>query len=375
MRARAMGDVISLEQLGWDDARERQFEPFRAKGLVPARVARQERLAYFILGAFGELTAKVPGKWMRLTRSRSDFPGVGDWVAVELTPGEPTGTLREVLSRRSRISRLRPGTDTDVQILAANVDVAFLVSSLDGGRNYNLATIERQVSLAFESSTKPVILLNKCDLVTDSAERVAEVQAIASGVAVYAVSAFDGRGFDDVGRHVAAGITAVFLGRSGVGKSAIINRLLGRTDQPVGDVRANDLEGRHTTTWREMLVVPTGGVVIDTPGIREIALWGDREGIQEEFPDIDALSLGCRFTDCRHKTEPGCAVLAAVAEGKLTAVRLERFYKLRVEEAVTTERQVAKKRLNVKARSREMSRKRANANPADHKRRSGHEAE
>jgi len=345
---------MSLAELGWHAFFEPHFEAFRKQGLVPARVAREERDLFGVYGEVGRLTAEVSGRMRHEARSRGELPAVGDWVAIAPRPDEGQATIHAVLPRRSRFSRRQAGPETEEQILAANIDVAFLVSGLDGGRNFHLPTIRRYATLAWESGAGPVILLNKCDLCTEVEARVAAVGPVAPGVPVHAVSALVGHGMDDVRRYLEVGKTAVFLGRSGVGKSALINRLLGQDLLPVGAVRESDRRGRHTTTWRELILLPGAGVVIDTPGIRELQFWGDEEGVVAEFPDIEELSLGCRFRDCRHRTEPGCAVLAALAAGTLDADRLESYHSVQRELEDLAQRRDEKARLAEKARKRQM---------------------
>lgn len=347
---------MSLDDLGWSRFFETHFEAFRKEGLAPARVAREERNLFGVYSEFGRLAAEVTGRMRHEARSRTDLPAVGDWVAIAPLASEGKATIHAVLPRRSRISRHQAGPRTEEQIIASNIDVAFLVSGLDGGRNYHVPTIQRYVTLAWESGAAPVVLLNKCDLCTQSPARVTEVEAAAPGVPVHAISALVGLGLDELRRYLGVGKTAVFLGRSGVGKSKLINRLVGRELLPIADVRESDREGRHTTTWREMILLPTGGIVIDTPGMREIQLWGGGEGVAAEFPDIEELALGCRFSDCQHGSEPGCAVKAAIAEGKFDAARLESWRKLQKETEHLARQQDEKARLAEKARKKELAR-------------------
>ncbi len=377
---------MSLVDLGWGEFFETRFAPFREKGLIPARVAREERDLFGVYCEAGRLAAEVTGRMRHEARLRAELPAVGDWVAVEVPPGGGTAIIHAVLPRRSRISRRQPGEKTAEQVLAANVDTIFLVSALDGSRNYHLPTIERYVVMAFESGAEPVVLLNKCDLCDEFPARIAEVEAVAPGVAVHAMSALRGDGLDALRAHLGAGKTAVFLGRSGVGKSMLINRLVGRELLPVGEIRANDLEGRHTTTWREMILLPAdGGIVIDTPGMRELQAWGIRKGsgpltatggaaaFSSGFDDIEEIALGCRFSDCRHLTEPACAVKAAVESGALDPARLERFHNLRQQAEHLARLQDEKARLNEKSAGRKMARMTREVNKHNPKRRTNTE--
>ena len=349
-----LSERIDLKQLGWDEKLEAHFAPHGAAGLVPARVAREERDRFDVYGEMGRIPAEVSGKMRHDARSRAELPAVGDWVAIAPSKAEGSAIIHAVLPRRSRFARHQAGPLTEQQILAANIDVAFLVSGLDGGRNFHLPTVRRYVTLAWESGAVPVILLNKCDLCADPAARVAEVEAVTPGVPVHAVSALLSQGIDELRRYLGVGKTAVFLGRSGVGKSMLINRLLGRDLLPIADVRESDREGRHTTTWREMILLESGGIVIDTPGIRELQLWGDGDGVAAEFPDIEEIALGCRYSDCRHRTEPACAVKAAVAAGTLDAGRLEAFRAVQEEMEHLAQKQDEKARIVAKARGRQM---------------------
>ncbi len=348
--------AMSLAALGWQEFFETRFEASRKEGLEPARVAREERDLFGVYSVRGRLAAEVSGRVRHEARSRAELPAVGDWVAIEVPPGGGTAVIHAVLPRRSRISRHQAGPVTEEQIIAANIDVAFLVSGLDGGRNFHLPTLQRYATLAWESGAVPVALLNKRDLCANVEACVADAEGAVPGVPVHAISALLGQGLDDLRQYLAAGKTAVFLGRSGVGKSMLINRLVGRDLLPVGEVRESDREGRHVTTWREMILLPSGGIVIDTPGIREIQLWGDGAGVSAEFPDIEELALGCRFSDCRHITEPGCAVKAALDAGTLDAARLENYRKLHKEMEHLARKQDEKARLVEKARRKAFGR-------------------
>ena len=361
--------AMSLAELGWNPFFETHFEAFRKEGLVPARIAREERDLFGVYSEIGRLAAEVTGRMRHEARSRTELPAVGDWVAIAPRAGEGAATIHAVLPRRSRLSRKQSGATTEEQILAANIDVAFLVSGLDGGRNFHLPTIERYLTLARASGATPVILLNKSDLCAEAAARAVSVEPIAHGVPVHAVSALLGHGLDDVRRHLEVGKTAVFLGRSGVGKSALINGLLGSELLPVGAVRESDRRGRHTTTWREMILLPGAGVVIDTPGIRELEFWGgEQEGVVAQFTDIEKMALGCRFSDCHHRSEPGCAVLAAVAAGTLDAERLESYHSVQSEIAGMTHRRREKAYLAGKAKKKQLQnrhKRRAQSRPDD----------
>ncbi|MCX6834309.1 MAG: ribosome small subunit-dependent GTPase A, partial [candidate division Zixibacteria bacterium] len=266
-----------------------------------------------------------------------EYPSVGDWVLIGTDDGGGDAVIQMVLPRRSCFSRkaiLAGGPThgdgrTEEQVLAANIDIAFLVSGLDG--DWNPRRIERFLSVTYDSGASPVILLNKADVCDDVAARISEVSELAMGVPVHALSAVERSGLEGVRGHVTKGRTAVFLGSSGVGKSTIINGLLGEDRLDTGGVRLDDSRGRHTTTRRELLLLPGGGMVVDTPGLRRIQLWGDEAGLERTFADIEHLVRECRFSDCHHVSEPGCAVRAAIARGELSEDRFESFVKLQKE--------------------------------------------
>ncbi len=245
------------------------------------------------------------------------------------------------------------GIDTEEQIVAANIDMVFIVCSLDN--NFSLRRIERYLSLAWESGAIPVVILSKADLCSRSELRLAEVEAIAIGVSVHIISATTGQGMDIFSDHLKSGTTAAFLGSSGVGKSTIINFLLGADRLKVGEVSEYDGRSRHTTTFREMILLPDGGIVIDTPGMRELQVWGDDEGLSQTFEDIAGLSANCRFADCSHLSEPGCAVKAAIDEGVLDPGRLRSFLKLKKEIKYLAARQTMKASMIEKDRWKKIS--------------------
>ena len=306
---------------------------------APARVVRDGRDLWHIVCERGEFVAALSGKFRRQARNRIDQPTVGDWVLAETKGADDRALIHRVLPRRTAIARKEPGEVVETQVVAANVDVAFIVHALDGGRNYNLRRIERYLALARDSGATPALVLNKCDLCDDPGPYAAEVQTLAPDLAVHLTCAISGRGVDGLRAHLQPGQTCALLGPSGVGKSALVNRLLGDEVKETGEVRARDRRGRHTTSYRELLRLPNGALVIDTPGLREIQLWGDEDSLADVFPDIEALAPSCRFTDCRHEKEPGCAVLAAVAAGTLPERRLANYIQLRGELAELAERQ------------------------------------
>jgi ribosome biogenesis GTPase / thiamine phosphate phosphatase len=313
-----------LAQLGWTPALEEQFAPHAADGLEPARVAVEHRDAYVVYTARGERPAELSGRLRHAAAERGDLPAVGDWVAVTAT--DPA-LVQAVLPRRTKFSRLAANDhgQTIEQVVAANVDVVFLVSAF--GHDLNARRLERYLTAGWDSGADPVVVLNKLDVADDPARDLADVEAVAFGVPVHGVSAADGTGLEELSRYFDGDRTVALLGSSGVGKSSIVNRMLGRDRQDVGEIR-EDGRGRHTTTYRELLPLPAGGLVLDTPGLRELGLWEAEGGVDETFADVAELAAGCRFRDCAHEREPGCAVLVAVTDGRLAPERLESYSKL-----------------------------------------------
>lgn len=328
---------MQLIELGWDSYFEKQFEPYKPEGLTPVRVIRENRQNYLAWSEAGELIAEVSGRFRHDAVGKGDFPAVGDWAAAEVLANEGKAVIQAVLPRKSAFLRKVPGPVTEEQVVAANIDTAFIVCGLDG--NFNLRRIERYLTLSWESGAVPVVLLNKADICPEAEERRNEVEAAAIGVPVCAISAACDQGLDGLRHYLTPGRTAAFLGSSGVGKSTIINRLLGTDRFAVGEVSDSDSRGRHTTTSRELVMLPDGGLVIDTPGMRGLKVWGDEDGLKQAFEDIEALAADCRFRDCRHGNEPGCAVRAAVESGTLDAGRLQSFQKLQKELRYLADRQ------------------------------------
>jgi ribosome biogenesis GTPase len=344
---------MHLVELGWDSFFDQHFKPFERKGYRPARVAREHKELYSVYTEHGELAAKVSGRMRHGAASRADFPAVGDWVAVEPRPEEARATIRALLPRKSSFSRKVAWARTEEQVVAANVDTVFLVCGL--GNDFNPRRIERYLTVAWASGAKPVIVLNKCDLCPDVAQSIGEAETVAFGVPIFAASALSGQGLDELRAYIVPGSTSALLGSSGVGKSSLINRLTGSDDLPVGEVREHDGRGRHITTWRELIMVPGGGVVIDTPGMRELQLWAERESLEGSFEDIADLARACRFTDCGHKTEPGCAVKQAIEEGRLEDARLRSYGKLQRELAYLAVRKDLRARIYEKTRYKQIA--------------------
>ncbi len=282
-----------------------------------------------VCGEFGEARAEASGRLRLAAAENGDWPAVGDWVVVE--GNATTGlVIHEVLPRRTKIVRKTAGKKVSSQVLAANVDIVFLVMALDG--DFNLRRLERYLAQVWDSGARPVILLNKADLCEDKARQIEEVERCALGVPNHVVSATTGFGMKDLERRLRVGETVVLLGSSGVGKSSIVNWFLGREQQAIREVRKEDSRGYHTTTGRQLFSLNCGAMIVDTPGLRELQLWDAEEGLAQAFSELEELSGRCRFRDCRHKGEPGCAVNAALEDGLLEAERLENYRKLQREQ-------------------------------------------
>lgn len=344
---------MDLSELGWDHFFDRHFRHSENDGCVPARIAREHKNMYVAYSEHGELGARVSGRLRHSARSRADFPAVGDWVVAEPRPGEAKATIHAVLPRKTVFCRKVAWVKTEEQVLASNIDIVFLVSALD--REFNLRRIERYLMLAWESGADPVIVLNKADLCPDVEPYVARAESIAFGVPIHTISALGCEGLDDLRQYILTGRTVALLGSSGVGKSTIINDLLGIDLLKVGAVRESDGRGRHITTGRELLLIPRGGLVIDTPGMRELQMWTDEKGLRGSFEDIEELATHCRFRDCRHQSEPGCAVKAAIDEGTLDAARLRSYVKLQREIRFLAVRKAQRARIDEKTRWKQIA--------------------
>lgn len=324
---------MSLPALGWNDFFQNAFQPFSSSDFLPARVALEHKHAYALLCADGELTAGCTGRFLHSATSRDALPAVGDWVVAKLRPGERHADIHAVLPRRSKFSRRAAGDTAVEQLVAANVDTVLLVTALD--RNFSLRRIERYLAVAWESGAQPVVVLSKADVHADPAAARAEVEAIAPGAPVVVLSALRGDGLDALAPWLVPGRTLALLGSSGVGKSTLINRLLGVERQLTNSISdPRGARGRHTTTHRELIVAPSGVLVIDTPGMRELQLWDvDAAALDTAFADVAALAAHCRFRDCTHRGEPDCAIQAALDEGSLDLARWQSFQKLQREQA------------------------------------------
>nr|WP_232345259.1 ribosome small subunit-dependent GTPase A [Paenactinomyces guangxiensis] len=319
----------------------------KEEGYVLGRVLLEHQRLYRVITRQGEVLASISGKFRYEAIRRTDYPCVGDWIALVVREQEQRGTIHRVLPRSSRFSRKAAGTGHDEQLVATNVDTVFLVHALN--QDFNIRRLERYLVMAWESGASPVIVLNKSDLCDQAEARRAEVETIALGVPIHTISAEKNMGLEELAPYLQSGKTVALLGSSGVGKSTLTNKLTGKKRQMTQSVREQDGKGRHTTTYRELIPLPGGGCIIDTPGMRELQLWDAPDGLNETFGDIDTLAEQCRFNDCTHLREPGCAVQAALTEGKLSRERFDSYCKLQRELAYLTRKENKQSQLAEKA--------------------------
>ncbi|WP_445491160.1 ribosome small subunit-dependent GTPase A [Niallia sp. 03133] len=343
---------MELTMFGYNEEIGKAFENYGAVEQIVGRVALEHKRLYRVWTYYGELLCEVSGKFSFTANTRENYPAVGDWVVITPRVEEGKGTISFVLPRKSKFSRKVAGANTEEQIVATNVDTILLVNSLN--EDLNLRRIERYLTLTWESGANPVIVLTKADLSDHVDEAIALVESVAFGVPVYPISVMEDSGFDELNKLLLPGKTFALLGSSGVGKSTLTNYLLGYNKQEVQNIR-NDDKGKHTTTHRELILLPNGCILIDTPGMRELQLWNSDEGLSGSFTDIEELAVHCKFRDCAHEGEKGCAIKEAIESGVLLEERLASYKKLLKELAFLKRKQDKKAQSDEKKKWKKMN--------------------
>lgn len=319
-------NLLKLSDLGWNPIIEDYFKGLNIKNLIPGRVIKYSGKQYKIITIDKEINATLSNSFFKTIKQKIEFPSVGDWVGLKNIEGFQTYQIISLFPRKNKLSRKVTGKKSEEQIIASNIDIVFIITSVD--RDYNIRRIERLLSMVYEINAKPIIILNKIDKNLEYNKYLKETEEIFKNIPIIAISAKEGYNVKKVSKFIETGKTVVLIGSSGVGKSTLINQIIGYSRQNVGEIRESDGRGRHITTSRELIILPEGGMLIDNPGIREIQLWSTGVGISKTFEDIGKLSQFCRFKDCIHDQEPGCAVKKAVDNGDLSIERLQSYKKL-----------------------------------------------
>ena len=347
-------NINNLQNIGWDEFFARHFQSYAANGYAPGRVASEYKHFYGVYRESGKVLGEIAGKLRHEALDRGDLPVVGDWVVIRPGSEHDKVTIHAVLPRKSKFTRKVAGFRTEQQIVASNIDTVFLVTSLN--QDFNLRRVERYLIVAWESGARPVIVLSKSDLCDEIEDRIREIKVAAGDAPIHAVSVVTQEGIDELARYLNRGQTVALLGSSGVGKSTLINHWLGSDHLRVREIREHDGRGMHTTTHRELIVLPQGGLVLDTPGMRELQLWDGDGGLHIAFADIETMASHCYFSDCRHQDEPRCAIREALAEGEIDAERYQSYEKLQKELAHLARKQDVRSAIAEKKRWKKLSR-------------------
>lgn len=323
------------------------------QGLYLGRIVKESRHIYEIETEHGRLSGKVSGHFLYTTVNRSDYPTIGDWVAIKID--NDTAVIEKLIDRKSAFSRKRAGNEAEEQIIAANIDYIFLVFALEGGRNYSEGAIERFLTRAWDSGATPIIILNKSDLCENTADFIYKTELIAAGTPIHLTNAIDGDGIDELKTYLKPGKTIGFTGFSGVGKSSLINALCGVNIMRIGSIREDDKKGKHTTTHKELILLEDGSILIDSPGLKELQLWGDESSLDNTFEDIFDLANLCRFKNCSHNGEPGCMIQTSLDNGDLDIGRYNRYLNMKKELQYLERKTSIKAQLEAKKKYKDIS--------------------